>query len=1174
VRITSRLKLIANCAIIALSILAPILLWSIVEFRSAKNDLLLAEALRANYFERVSFRDQYFLYREQRIRIQWDESKDAAYSLLQQAAQQFHRPAELQILTRLRTNLEDSAIIFHRIVDNTEALANAADQRDVYQELDKRLSSQLLLKSSISRDLLTVLQDGCARRIEQAYATLIVVTGLFSIILAFATILTSVQLVRLIRKRLELLHDGTKLIAEGNLDYRLQCEGKDEFSELAFAIDFMTDRLQSFTLQLGREINERKRLAQEREQYFRFFRLSTDPMCIAAPNGYFKQVNPTFMRLTGYDQSELLTKPFLDFIAAEHRQKTADEMKQQTMRFENHFVCKDGQVLLLSWSGYFDDSDGVTYATAHDITDIRQAQQNLQESEQLFRTLAEAMPQIVWMTEADGWSSYCNQRWQEYTGLTPEQSYGNGWNSAFHEDDQTRALQTWQQAVQSDNIYSIECRLRRYDGIYRWWLIRGVSLHDADGNILKWVGTCTDIDDIKQNEQKLHLAANVFTHAREGIMITDTSGVIIDVNDAFSLITGYDRQEVIGHNASILNSRHQDQKFYTTLWQNLLDKGHWNGEIWNRRKNGEVYAEMITISAIRDAQGITRQYVALFSDISALKKHELQLEHIAHFDTLTGLPNRVLLADRLHQAMALAERHGQTLSLVYLDLDGFKNINDSHGHKAGDQLLMAVANNMKLILREGDTLARIGGDEFVAVLPDLGDIEGCIPMITRLLGAAAQPVHIDRQMFQVSASLGVSFYPQAEQVDADQLLRQADQAMYQAKLAGKNRYSIFDTRQDNSIRDHHESLNRIGQALSDGEFVLYYQPKVNMRSGKIIGAEALIRWQHPDQGLLPPALFLPAIEGHRLGVEIGEWVIDAALSQIKCWQDQGLDIAISVNISAGQLQSRDFVQRLRSTLAKHPEVSPDRLELEVLETSALEDIGQVIRIMESCREIGVMFALDDFGTGYSSLTYLKRLPVVLLKIDQSFVRDMLNDPNDLAIVDGILGLATAFGCQVIAEGVETSEHGETLLRLGCDLAQGYGIARPMSAEQLPDWAAAWRTSPSWTELPLIDRADLPLLFASAKHRAWIIDLVNHLKGKNEPPPINHHQCPFGKWLDSDGQRCFSDRANFQAIGPQHRQVHQLAKQLLTLHNQGRTVEALARLPELYQLRDSLLELLK
>lgn len=442
------------------------------------------------------------------------------------------------------------------------------------------------------------------------------------------------------------------------------------------------------------------------------------------------------------------------------------------------------------------------------------------------------------------------------------------------------------------------------------------------------------------------------------------------------------------------------------------------------------------------------------------KKQHKMLVRIAHYDVLTNLPNRELLADRLRQAMMQCQRRQRFLAVVFLDLDNFKTINDIYGHDMGDEMLITLSDRMKEALRKGDTLSRFGGDEFVAVLVDLVTVEDCQLVLERLLKATATSVTVGDDVMQVSASIGVTFYPQ-DDVDADQLVRHADQAMYMAKLAGKNRYHLFDTAQDIAVKIQRESLGNIRSALELREFVLHYQPKVNMCTGEVIGVEALIRWQHPVHGLIPPLEFLPAIEGHAVSLEIGEWVIATALSQTMLWCNMEIDLPISVNISAYQLQQDDFVTRLATLLAEHPEVNPKNLKLEILETSALSDISQVSTTMQACIDLGVDFALDDFGTGYSSLTYLRRLPVNVIKIDQSFVRDMLIDPNGLAIVESVIALAKSFKRNVIAEGVETIEHGTALLQLGCEFAQGYGIARPMPASDIIDWMNNWKPDTAW-----------------------------------------------------------------------------------------------------------------
>ncbi len=683
--------------------------------------------------------------------------------------------------------------------------------------------------------------------------------------------------------------------------------------------------------------------------------------------------------------------------------------------------------------------------------------------------------------------------------------------------------------------------------------------------------------ELRESAERLRMAASVFGHAAEGIAITDAEERIIDVNPTFCAITGYSRDEVIGQTPRALKSGRQDGEFYAAMWQALQHQGHWRGEIWNRKKSGEVYPELLTISAVPDSEGTITHYVGIFTDISVLKEHQQYLERMVHYDALTQLPNRVLLVDRLQQAMAQARRSGKLLAVCYLDLDGFKPINDRYGHAVGDRLLIKVAERFALDMRGGETVARLGGDEFALLLGSLDTAIECEQALQRLLRTLDAPFDIgdDRQV-KISASIGVTLYP-VDDDNADVLLRHADQAMYLAKQAGRDRYHLFDPDFDRQARARHEARARIEAALADDEFLLYFQPKVDMRHGRVVGAEALIRWQHPERGLLSPAEFLPSIEDTDLDSRVGDWVLRRALQHMTQWKRQGLDITISVNISSRQLQQSDFPGYIAQLLAEYDQVPAAQLMLEVLETAALNDIATVSDIIERCRGLGVSFALDDFGTGYSSLTYLKQLPANELKIDQSFVREILHNPEDLAIVEGIIGLSQAFQRQVVAEGVETVEHGVMLLHLGCDLAQGYGIARPMPAQQLPQWITAYKPEPLWLE----DRAgywsrdDLPLITAELEHRRWIDDLATKLESNSAVdvlfPPLDPHECRFGRWYDGPGRARYGHLPEFRALSTLHSRVHNLANELIGLRDAGRTQDLRRRIPELFELRSQVLQ---
>lgn len=667
----------------------------------------------------------------------------------------------------------------------------------------------------------------------------------------------------------------------------------------------------------------------------------------------------------------------------------------------------------------------------------------------LFQAILDHSPMGVWMLGIDGRLKFVNKTFCTAMGL-PESVF----LSAEH---YTCLLPTAVSAncVKSDQAcYEQEAPHLSYewltfvDGREHYLEITKVKLRDPEGRVIGLIAQAADITERKLAEEKLRLTAKVFSNTLEGIAITDVAGNIIEVNEAFCKITGYERQELLGINPRILQSGHQSHQFYEAMWQEILSNGHWAGEVWNRKKDGEIFAEWLSISAITDDQGQITHYAGISSDITLIKHHERQLERIAHFDALTGIPNRALLADRMKQAIARTAREQNMMAICYLDLDGFKPINDTLGHEAGDRVLIEIAQRIQRTIRGGDTVARLGGDEFVVLLLGLERGEECSLTLKRLLAAISEPIEQLLRPVGVSASIGVSIYPLDDE-DADTLLRHADQAMYVAKQSGKNRFHIYDPALDQRARSQHDLLKSVGYGLLNEQFELYYQPKVDLRSQTLIGAEALIRWNHPELGRLTPDKFLPAIENSELDIVLGEWVIVTALAQMSRWRAAGLNIEISINISAYHLESAQFFNKLQQQLLCYPDVTG--LQIEVLETAALEDIVEVSRIIEECKKLGVGFALDDFGTGYSSLSYLSRLPVDALKIDRSFVRNLAVSRGDHAIVLGVIALAKAFELKVVAEGVETKEQFDLLLEMGCEVGQGYLIARPMPASALLLW---------------------------------------------------------------------------------------------------------------------------
>ncbi|MDP2809751.1 MAG: EAL domain-containing protein [Rhodocyclaceae bacterium] len=696
----------------------------------------------------------------------------------------------------------------------------------------------------------------------------------------------------------------------------------------------------------------------------------------------------------------------------------------------------------------------------------------------------------------------------------------------------------------------------------------------AGGFLLRLLDrTVCETQMLQESEARQRLAASVFTHAHEGILISDARQIILDVNPVFSEITGYAREEAVGHTPQLLNSGRQDADFYKIMWQAIRQDGHWEGEIWNRRKDGTSYPERLTISEVRDGKGEVTHYIGTFYDISLLKQRQDQLEHLAHYDALTQLPNRTLFSDRMTQSLAQARRAGNLVAVCYLDLDGFKQINDECGHDGGDALLIEVARRLRDAMRAGDTVARLGGDEFVLLL-GADNIEECDRVVTRILKALAAPILVKGQDRSVSGSIGITLFPEDDS-DPDTLLRHADQAMYIAKQGGKNRYQMFDTSQNQRVRSRREAMEAIRRALENGEFCLHYQPIVDMREGRVLRFEGLIRWQHPQRGLLPPAEFLPVTEGTELDAALGRWVLSEGLRQLAAWRAMGLAQGLNLNISAGHLLAPAFAVELTTLLAATPALGPHALEIEIMEIAAIHDFEAATAVFQHCREAGIDVALDDFGTGYSSLSYFRRLPVDTLKIDQAFVQSVLGSAEDLAVVESVIGLTRAFSRKLVAEGVETVEIGMLLLNMGCSVGQGYGIARPMPPEAIPDWVAGFVPDPNWA-IPTAHFAheDMPLFMAELDHRTWVRRMQAWLSDDPDvpsSPALDGHLCRFGRWYSGPGKSRYGRFSHFQAMDAIHQAVHWLGQEFARLHEEGRAGEALARFGELIALRDRMIE---
>ncbi len=688
----------------------------------------------------------------------------------------------------------------------------------------------------------------------------------------------------------------------------------------------------------------------------------------------------------------------------------------------------------------------VTYETSGDV------RQSVQRNEERMRMAMEAAKIGFWdwdvIRDKQVWSDSC----KTLLGLSPESSADfQVLLNSVHPDDREMMKNQIDAAIQEKRDYGSEFRVVWPDGSVHWQAARGRAFYDQTGRTTRMAGVAMDIDERKRAEERLYLQAATLEVAANAIVITDSRGTIESVNNAFTTLTGYSKEEVLGKNPRLLKSGKQPEGFYGNLWSTITSGKVWQGEIVNKRKDGTTYTEEMTITPVSQGVGKTNytRFVAIKQDITQRKAAETQVELLAYYDALTGLPNRTLLQDRLAKALAVARRRKERLALLFLDLDGFKNINDSFGHSVGDLVLQEVSERLKKWGREQDTVARVGGDEFIIVLSGVKDISDAAVATERLMDAMTAVFNVQGHFLNIGCSIGISIFPE-DGADSETLIKNADAAMYSAKTNGRNDFKFFMAEMNAQVVERVALESGLRLALHKKQLFLVYQPQVDIATGRIIGLEALLRWQHPDLGLVPPDKFIRIAENSGLILPIGEWVLRTACSQARKWQDEGLPaVTMAVNVSAVQFRQEGFCELIKRVL--HETGLASRcLELELTESVLLDNAEVILSVVRKLKAMGLKLAIDDFGTGYSSLSYLTQFPVSKLKIDRSFVQDVAVNPDDAAITTAIISMAKSLHLKVIAEGVDNEAQLSFLRMLQCDEIQGYYFSRPLTPADAAD----------------------------------------------------------------------------------------------------------------------------
>ena len=804
------------------------------------------------------------------------------------------------------------------------------------------------------------------------------------------------------------------------------------------------------------DITARKQAEKVMERHKRVLDLARDGFWMVDMQGRLLEVNQAYAEMSGYSLEELVGSPISQYEIIESPEQTRAHIEKIIAtghdRFETRHRHKDGHVIEIEVSTIFLRESDQLAVFLRDITEHKRAQAELRHNQELLNEAQRLGHLGSWeLNQPSGELQWSDETYRIFE-LDPARfrpTYDSFLN-AIHPDDREAVNQAYTRSLSDRLPYDMEHRLRMPDGRIKWVREHCSSDFDAAGKPLRSVGAVQDITAQKLAEERLRVAAVAF-ETQEAIMVTDARANILRVNRAFQQITGYGAEEVLGKNPRILSSGRQGKEFYEEMWRQLMEYGSWSGEIWDRRKNGEIYPKWLTISAARDGRGKVTEYVAIFSDITARKQAEEEIRNLAFYDALTGLPNRRMLLDRFHQALSLSARSGHCGAVLFLDMDRFKTLNDTLGHDYGDTMLVEVGRRIRSSVREADTVARFGGDEFVVLIEEIGanlqDSFHVVALIAEKVRAAlAESYLLGGHEFHSSPSIGVSMYCGSKE-PVDVLMKRADLAMYQAKESGRNTVRFFDPLMQRAVETRASLEADLRGALPGGQLRLYYQVQVD-NNLKPIGAEALLRWAHPRRGMVSPAEFIPAAEESGMIVEIGRWVIEQACRQLAEWarDEQMSRLVLAVNVSSQQFRKADFAQRTEDELARRG-VAPERLKLELTESVVLQDVSGVIGKMHALRELGVRLSLDDFGTGYSSLSYLKLLPLDQIKIDQAFVRNVTTDPIDAVMVKTIIGMAQNFRLDVIAEGVETAEQLEFLRQGGCMAYQGYLLGKPVPPEE-------------------------------------------------------------------------------------------------------------------------------